>query len=493
MIRPRVPRWIILAILLVVATGRSAVFVIAPESYFDADQAVFGLMAKHLAELRAFPLFMYGQSYILGVEAWMAAPLFAAFGTSATLLKLPLLALNDVIAWLLMRTFEREMDLRPAAAALASLPFALPSVALAAAFVEPSGGNLEPYLYILLLWLTRTRPIWGGVILGIGFLHREFTVYALAALLVIDTFDRTLFTRAGLARRGTQVVAAAAIWVGVQFLARFSSTSGPGTSFASLDGASNNILELVSRTCISPATALTGGARLFSVHWPALLGTAPLPLVTFSIESSGSQGLPWASWLPLLLVVLAVAGLATSAVGRAPARPAPRFAVYLILVAGFSAAGYVFGRCGQVNILLMRYDLLSPLAIAGLTGWFLSVHPPRALAIAWGTVFTAWLAIVAVPHVRLAVEYATNPPIPAKRQLIRVLEEKGVRYGTADYWLAYYIDFMTNERILIAATEPQRIKTYNAIVADHAAEAVRLSRRRCDGGVALIPGVYQCP
>jgi IS1 family transposase len=95
--------------------------------------------------------------------------------------------------------------------------------------------------------------------------------------------------------------------------------------------------------------------------------------------------------------------------------------------------------------------------------------------------------------VRLAVEYATNPPIPAKRQLIRVLEEKGVRYGTADYWLAYYVDFMTDERILLAATEPQRIKSYNAIVAAHAAEAVRLSRQRCDEGILLIPGVYQCP
>jgi hypothetical protein len=46
---------------------------------------------------------------------------------------------------------------------------------------------------------------------------------------------------------------------------------------------------------------------------------------------------------------------------------------------------------------------------------------------------------------------------------------------------------------VFAADEPQRILLYNAIVADHAADAVRLSRRRCDGGVALIPGVYQCP
>ena len=49
----------------------------AKATAFDSDQAIFGLMAKHLSELRALPVFMYGQNYILGVEAWMAAPLFA--------------------------------------------------------------------------------------------------------------------------------------------------------------------------------------------------------------------------------------------------------------------------------------------------------------------------------------------------------------------------------------------------------------------------------
>jgi hypothetical protein len=48
---------------------RSAVFVFAPASHFDSDQAVTGLMAKHLSELRALPLFWYGQTYMLGVEA----------------------------------------------------------------------------------------------------------------------------------------------------------------------------------------------------------------------------------------------------------------------------------------------------------------------------------------------------------------------------------------------------------------------------------------
>src|SRR4029079_19589262 len=114
-------RWIVLAIAIAVALGRSTIFLVWPEAYFDSDQAVFGLMANHLAELRAFPLFMYGQSYILGVEAWMAAPLFMLAGPSATALKLPLLAINLVAAWLLVRTLERDAGLRPWAAAAAAL------------------------------------------------------------------------------------------------------------------------------------------------------------------------------------------------------------------------------------------------------------------------------------------------------------------------------------------------------------------------------------
>jgi hypothetical protein len=76
------PRWIIPASVFTIVLARSAVFLISPESYFDSDQAIVGLMAKHLSELRAFPVFLYGQTYMLGVEAWLAAPLFLIFGAS---------------------------------------------------------------------------------------------------------------------------------------------------------------------------------------------------------------------------------------------------------------------------------------------------------------------------------------------------------------------------------------------------------------------------
>ena len=39
-----------------------------PGVRFDADQAIVGLMAKHISEGRAFPVFFYGQSYLLGAR-----------------------------------------------------------------------------------------------------------------------------------------------------------------------------------------------------------------------------------------------------------------------------------------------------------------------------------------------------------------------------------------------------------------------------------------
>src|SRR5690348_10753388 len=94
---PVTTRGRVLAALAVLTILRSAVFVFAGTSHFDADQAVTGLMAKHLSELRAFPVFWYGQTYMLGVEAWLAAPVMAVAGPTITALKLPLLGINVVV------------------------------------------------------------------------------------------------------------------------------------------------------------------------------------------------------------------------------------------------------------------------------------------------------------------------------------------------------------------------------------------------------------
>ena len=49
--------WVSVTLLLVAVVFRSAIFVFWERAHFDSDQAVMGLMAKHLAEGRALPVF----------------------------------------------------------------------------------------------------------------------------------------------------------------------------------------------------------------------------------------------------------------------------------------------------------------------------------------------------------------------------------------------------------------------------------------------------
>jgi hypothetical protein len=66
----------------------------SPSLLLDGDECIVGLMAKHIAEGRELPIFLYGQSYGLSlIEAPAAALNFAIFGTGVLPLKLSLLAL----------------------------------------------------------------------------------------------------------------------------------------------------------------------------------------------------------------------------------------------------------------------------------------------------------------------------------------------------------------------------------------------------------------
>jgi hypothetical protein len=470
---------------------RSAVFIFWPQSYFDSDQAVFGLMAKHMAEGRAFPVFMYGQTYILGVEAWLAVPVFLVAGASVAALKFPLLIVNVAIALLLVRVFTREVGLRPWLAFFAALFFVLPAPGTAVRFVEPSGGNVEPFLYIVLIWLTRHRPNWCGVMLGLGFLQREFTIYGLAALLVIEAARGMLFTREGIVQRLRMFRTAAEVWLVVTWLKQYSSAAGPGTSLRDLyQPTPDNVGELWNRICIDAARLIAGVWAGLTSHLPQLFGMTAQPLLESGIDSSATQGLPWGGILLIGLFGIPIVRIAMTVVGQRQWRREYDACAYLVLVGLFSFGAYTLLRCGVIGV--MRYELLSIIGASGLAAWFLRLERVRAIAAIWITLLVVWVAATTAGHVRLWAEYLTHPPIGAKRMVIRQLDAAGIHYAYADYWLAYYITFLTNERIIVHSSDLSRIAEYRRIVDEHRAEAVRISRTPCAGGREVIRGVYFC-
>jgi len=114
--------WLTGAAVTALVLFRSFVFVWY-EQNFDSDQAIVGLMAKHLSEFRAVPLFFYGQNYMLGAEAWMAAPFFWVGGPTVTMLRLPLLLINIALVVLLIRQLAGA-GVSPWWAFVATLPIA---------------------------------------------------------------------------------------------------------------------------------------------------------------------------------------------------------------------------------------------------------------------------------------------------------------------------------------------------------------------------------
>ena len=89
--RPTWP-WLLVAASLVVA--RTWPYAWWGTLAFDGDQAVVGLMAKHVAELRAFPVYQYALSYVVMVTAWITAPFMWVLGATPFALKLPLVLMN---------------------------------------------------------------------------------------------------------------------------------------------------------------------------------------------------------------------------------------------------------------------------------------------------------------------------------------------------------------------------------------------------------------
>jgi hypothetical protein len=433
--------------------------------------------------------------------------------------------------WLLFRGLTRDLGLDPMRAAFATMFFVLAAPITTAHFLTANGGNVEPCLYVLLLWTVRRRPIWMGLVLGIGFLNREFTIYGAFALLALDLFARRLFTRTAVARYALAFGTAAVAWVTVLLLRQWSSAAGPDTSVADLHAAlaANNLLQVAERLCLDVRAMVSGAGRILTVHWPELFGLEAQPLTDFGIESAVRQGLAGSAWLlvpvlgiPLVRLAAAVPGARPGTEARpfadlAPEAPSSRpgtggtqrtggtkgtrgtggaggteFARYLILVAGLSLIGYLAGRCGIIDFYTMRYELLSVLGAVGLAAGYLQTERSRPLLVTWTACCAAIFIIAAAGHARLIAEYATSPPVAMKQDLIRALDGRGIRYAYADYWTAYYVSFLSRERIVVAATEIPRVKSYQRIVDAHRDEAISISRRPCGGGQQLTAAFWAC-
>ena len=420
-------RAIAIAILLVAC--RAAIWLLFEQADFDSDQAIVGLMARHLAEGRAFPVYLYGQRYMLAVESWVAAPFLWALGASVFALKLPIVLVNATIAVLLVRGLIRDVGLRAVEAVIASMFFLLAPPVAASRLVAAAGGNIEPLLYVLLLWVLRERGAWFGAVAGLGLMHREFSAYGISALLILEGLGGTWRSRARWRFYGVAALSAAAILLATASLRHLGSPRGPGTAAPGDATTPVDQAAFWTRAFCWQASALAGNVRwLFERNLATLFGWRVEPLAPY-VRSTLTTGASWA-WMPLagtcLLALAATirgsSGPETSPGNRAPAPPGRWFPIYLVLVGLQSAAVYAGFGCLVRDPMLLRYTLLALFVPVGATAWLFVRAPSRIWRLSAFVCVALWAVPSAVGHLRVIDETrATSPaqPVPRTRDLSR--------------------------------------------------------------------------
>src|SRR2546423_11261708 len=82
-------------LLVLIAAARFTILLMS-QTHVHSDEAIIGLMGKHILEGRYFPFYMYGQPYNAGAawEAYLAAIAFALFGVGVIPLKVCIVGLS---------------------------------------------------------------------------------------------------------------------------------------------------------------------------------------------------------------------------------------------------------------------------------------------------------------------------------------------------------------------------------------------------------------
>jgi hypothetical protein len=437
---------------------------------FGADQAIVGLMARHLSTLHDFPLYYYGLNYLLGVEAWIIAPFFLLFRSSVAAMRIPFVILNVIVAVWLMAEIGERLRLSRAVSFTAALPFIMPNPAVSSQLLGTAGACVEPFVYVLLLWRLRFRPIGFGMLLAFGSLHREFTILALPAILLVEAANGSLWDWHNIRRAGWMACGFGFVWLIVDDLKMHLSGGALTLQISSLGN----------QMCFdrdSPQRV----AALLAQAAPALFGSLkPVGFGGFSLSSGPPVGSVLVGWLVGVATLVMALRLVQNRRQPPQSSADAGFGLYLACVGVLTACVYPLScNIGLGNIPLLRYLLLGLLIPVGLFASFMAREPSRTLRNLMAAIFVMWAAANLFDNGKLVVSAVGNPPVSEHRLLTNYLLSHHIRYARAIYWDAYVVDFLSRERVIVESTDKVRIPEYQQQVEEHARDAVTLVRQPC--------------
>lgn len=438
-------------------------FLVAAEFAIDSDEAIVGLMAKHMAAGTAWPVFYYGQHYMGSLEPLLVAAGFRMFGQSnVILLGVPLLVGVALIPLTFVLTRQLGNVL---AARLATLYMAVPPTSLTVWSTKARGGFIEVlFLGALALWVAArfmrrpdlARTLLLGAILGLGWWVNNQIIFFIVP---IGLFALARLVREAVAARRPRLLVEHGLAAVVSFIAG-------GIPFWLY----NLQHDFVSFGMFKAAGGSSLGdhvAGLFSTAIPIILGAERF----WQAEEvfPGSVLVAYLAWGIILCAIVAGRRTAITRLLRgAPdeGRPIELYLTFIVmtpLIFTVSSFGWLVEA---PRYLLPMYVGLSPLFGLGI------------IAIASRSRILAAGVAAAVLTMNLASSYLGGRAVPGEpfvafgervardhSELIDWLDSRGVRWVRTNYWIGYKLAFETDERIrFLNSSEPfnARIPAYLA-------------------------------
>lgn len=419
----------------------------------DSDEAIVGLMAKHILEGRGIPVFYYGQHYMGSLEAILVAGAFSVFGISSVVLRAVPLAVSITLIPLIY-LLGREAGGRRAGLLAAAL-CALPPAALVEWSTKPRGGFIEiVWLSALCLWcglrwtrqgVPRLRDSFlMGLLLGVGWWINNQILFTIATIGLVwaITMVRHGGGFAAIVRRATMhgavgvggfLIGGAPFWIyNLQHSFASFGMFGPATHpLSNMQGLLKNGLPII-----------VGAKRFWSTTeaWP---GAVPCAAVIYAValirllqKPRTPESHPLGTVVPLMFILATSSIFSLSAFGWLSMAPRYLLPLYPAL---FVLLGVAFSR-GRVLETIGGGVVIGALHLASswVGGWPVPGEP------------------IVFKEERVARDHAP---------VLRWLADNHVSWVRTNYWIGYRLAFETHEAVrFLVLGEPHetRIAEYEA-------------------------------
>jgi hypothetical protein len=471
-------------------------FLVTGKIPFDSDEAVEGLMARHVLQ-GELPAFFWGQAFKGVPEVYASAIAFAMFGSSVAVLKtvtLVFFAAYIALNFVLIDTIASRWVAVCASMLLIAAPPALVFWSLDASAEYVVIMLLGTALLLLVERAQRKEPRTGlrrlfaiGLVFGLGlWVHQLFVVYLIP--LAIVAASRNQQWRRGVGRlnitalvlcilAGIYVSLGTIAFVSGGFALQLGSISISATAPQKMWRIATAVLALAA---LAQFATRTRGAEIWAAarrYWPTaagfIAGYSPVLLYSVLVEPARSPARV-ANLRQLFAAAPDIFGnifpiLAGFKIATTERLPLPLIAV----IPGAAAlAAYLWSSRHRVTTdFFALFVAFYPLLFLA-SGAYLDTQSYRyfipwyaGLAIAWAagslalagnrkTLATVIVAGIVVVHLwQQVIWYRKLQPDTQSIATIECLKRNGIRGGYAEYWTAYTLTFLAHENISVAPTD----------------------------------------